>query len=151
MKLAKSSSKLEEVFHGRVSRLLKTDLLDTLTELQRQNELELALKKNEYLLSFSGDDGFNLHLCDFKIKDLQKNLDNAGEEELAATVRKECTQYVDYPEKFLETVAQKHDVHLICMPEIWEESLPVWLFWLGFNSNNLFFLVNIMKKELWDV
>lgn len=49
MKLAKSSSKLEEVFHGRVSRLLKADLLDTLTELQRQNELELALKVYEYL------------------------------------------------------------------------------------------------------
>lgn len=44
MKLAKSNSKLDGVFHGRVSRLLKADLLDTLTELQRQNEVDLALK-----------------------------------------------------------------------------------------------------------
>lgn len=39
---------------------------------------------------------------------LIRNLDNAGEEELAATVRRECAQYVDYPEKFLETVARRH-------------------------------------------
>ncbi|PON77712.1 Pentatricopeptide repeat [Parasponia andersonii] len=45
LKLAKSTpSKLEEVFGGRLTRLLKADLLDTLTELQRQNELDLALK-----------------------------------------------------------------------------------------------------------
>lgn len=44
MKLAKSSSKLEEVFQSRICRLLKADLLDTLTELRRQNELDLALK-----------------------------------------------------------------------------------------------------------
>ena len=45
LKLAKSMpSKLEEVFHGKLTRLLKSDLLDTLAELQRQNELDLALK-----------------------------------------------------------------------------------------------------------
>ena len=45
LKLAKSApSKLEEVFHGKLARLLKSDLLDTLAELQRQNELDLALK-----------------------------------------------------------------------------------------------------------
>ncbi|XP_031284920.1 pentatricopeptide repeat-containing protein At1g62350-like [Pistacia vera] len=173
MKLAKSSSKLEEVFHGRVSRLLKTDLLDTLTELQRQNELELALKvfhfvrkeewykpdlslycdmiqmlgKNELITS--AEELF----CELEKEGLEpdtraytemigaylqvgmidkamekygamkesgcapdkltltiliRNLDNSGEEELAETVRKECAQYVDYPEKFLETVARKH-------------------------------------------
>jgi len=44
LKLAKSPSKLEQVFNSRLSRLLQADLLDTLTELQRQNELDLALK-----------------------------------------------------------------------------------------------------------
>lgn len=44
LKLAKSSIKLEEVFSSRVSRLLKSDLLDTLAELQRQGELDLTLK-----------------------------------------------------------------------------------------------------------
>lgn len=45
LKLAKSNpSKLEEVFSGRVARLLKADLLDALAELERQNELDLALQ-----------------------------------------------------------------------------------------------------------
>ena len=44
LKLAKSSMKLEEVFSSKVSRLLKSDLLDTLAELQRQREFELTLK-----------------------------------------------------------------------------------------------------------
>lgn len=45
LKLAKSNpSKLEEVFNGRVARLLKADLLDALAELRRQNELDLALQ-----------------------------------------------------------------------------------------------------------
>lgn len=44
LKLAQNSSKLEHVFSTKVSRLLKDDLLDTLAELQRQNELDLALK-----------------------------------------------------------------------------------------------------------
>nr|DAD43470.1 TPA_asm: hypothetical protein HUJ06_001700 [Nelumbo nucifera] len=44
LKLAKSNSKLDEVFSSRLSRLLKADLIATLMELQRQNEFELALK-----------------------------------------------------------------------------------------------------------
>ncbi|ONI29556.1 hypothetical protein PRUPE_1G201600 [Prunus persica] len=45
LKLSKSNpSKLEQVMGGRLSRLLKADLLDALAELQRQNEVELALK-----------------------------------------------------------------------------------------------------------
>ncbi|KAK6116750.1 hypothetical protein DH2020_049483 [Rehmannia glutinosa] len=45
LKLAQnSSSKLEQVFSSKINRLLKADLLDTLAELQRQNELDLALK-----------------------------------------------------------------------------------------------------------
>lgn len=51
MKLAKSSSKLEEVFQSRICRLLKADLLDTLTELRRQNELDLALKVRFFFCS----------------------------------------------------------------------------------------------------
>ena len=53
LKLAKSApSKLEEVFDGRLTRLLKADLLDTLAELQRQNELELALKVMLFFLPY---------------------------------------------------------------------------------------------------
>lgn len=44
LKLAKSASKLEDVFDSKISRLLKADLIATLEELQRQNEWEIALK-----------------------------------------------------------------------------------------------------------
>lgn len=44
LKLANSNSKLHHVISTRLSRLLKADLLDTLAELQRQNEFHLALK-----------------------------------------------------------------------------------------------------------
>lgn len=44
LKLANSNSKLHHVLSTRLSRLLKADLLDTLAELQRQNEFQLALK-----------------------------------------------------------------------------------------------------------
>ncbi|XP_071938642.1 protein THYLAKOID ASSEMBLY 8-like, chloroplastic isoform X5 [Coffea arabica] len=46
LKLAKSPGKLAEVFANRISRLMKADLLDTLYELQRQNEVELALQSS---------------------------------------------------------------------------------------------------------
>ncbi|KAH7547563.1 hypothetical protein FEM48_Zijuj01G0323100 [Ziziphus jujuba var. spinosa] len=50
LKLAKSNpSKLEEVFNGRVARLLKADLLDALAELRRQNELDLALQVFKFM------------------------------------------------------------------------------------------------------
>lgn len=39
---------------------------------------------------------------------LIRNLEKAGEEELAMTVRKDCAKYVEYPRKFLEEVDQKH-------------------------------------------
>ncbi|KAK9725149.1 hypothetical protein RND81_05G125300 [Saponaria officinalis] len=48
LKLAKCPTKLDLVFDSRLSRLLKVDLLDTLCELQRQNELDLALKVFEF-------------------------------------------------------------------------------------------------------
>jgi chitinase len=45
LKLARSSApKLQRVFNARLTRLLKADLLDTLAELQRQNQLDLALQ-----------------------------------------------------------------------------------------------------------
>ncbi|MCL7028105.1 hypothetical protein MKW94_005944, partial [Papaver nudicaule] len=40
LKLARNTDKLNEVFNSRLSRLLKEDLINTLTELQRQKELE---------------------------------------------------------------------------------------------------------------
>lgn len=39
---------------------------------------------------------------------LIRNLLKAGEEELAANLKKECAKYIDYPEKFLEEIEQKH-------------------------------------------
>ncbi|KDP43913.1 hypothetical protein JCGZ_20923 [Jatropha curcas] len=38
---------------------------------------------------------------------LIRNLDEAGREELAATIKKECSEYMDYPDKFLEELEQK--------------------------------------------
>ncbi|XP_021906694.1 pentatricopeptide repeat-containing protein At3g46870-like [Carica papaya] len=173
LKLAKSDSKLEQVFETRLSRLLKADLLDTLAELQRQNELELAIKVFEYLKNevwyrpdpslysnmiqtlgknkliefaeelFAGleKEGLKPDTRTFtemigayfqvgeigkaietyrKLKEsscvpdkltftiLIRNLLKAGEEELAANLKKECAKYIDYPEKFLEEIEQKH-------------------------------------------
>ncbi|KAA8527266.1 hypothetical protein F0562_034637 [Nyssa sinensis] len=173
LKLAKSSVRLEEVFSSRVSRLLKADLLDTLTELRRQNELDLTLKVFEFVrkevwyepnLSLFSDmilmvgknqmiemaedifselkkEGLEPDTRAYtemigaylqvgmiqkamKTYDLMKasgcvpdkltltilirNLEKAGEEELAALVKKECAKYVDSPEKFLEEVEKKY-------------------------------------------
>ncbi|TXG72753.1 hypothetical protein EZV62_001332 [Acer yangbiense] len=173
MKLAKSDSKLDEVFHGKVCRLLKVDLLDTLTELQRQKELHLALKVFHFVrkeLWYTPDLSLYCDMilllgkkkqitmaeelfCELKKEGLEpdtraytemigaylqggmtekametyttmkasgcapdkltitillRSLEKAGEEELAATVRKECAQFVEYPEKFLEELNQKH-------------------------------------------
>ncbi|ESR56135.1 hypothetical protein CICLE_v10021852mg [Citrus x clementina] len=173
MKLAKSSSKLEELFQSRICRLLKADLLDTLTELRRQNELDLALKVFNFVrkevwykpdLSLYSDMilmlGKNKQIataeelfCEIKKEGLDpdtrvytemigvylqvgmidkametyetmkasgctphkltftiliRNLENAGEEELVAAVRRDCIQYVEFPKKFLEEVYQKH-------------------------------------------
>lgn len=41
---AKNPSKLVQVFNSKLNRLLKDDLLDTFAELQRQQQLDLALK-----------------------------------------------------------------------------------------------------------
>ncbi|KAK9289112.1 hypothetical protein L1049_017585 [Liquidambar formosana] len=173
LKLAKSSTKLEEVFSSRLSRLLKADLLDTLAELQRQNELELTLKVFEFVrkevwykpdlslycemilmvgkkkLIEMAEDLFSelkkeglkpdtraytemigaylqVGMIENAMKtyDLMKssgcapdeltltilirNLESAGEKELATSVKKECAEYVDSPEKFLEEVGRKY-------------------------------------------
>ncbi|XP_042941345.1 pentatricopeptide repeat-containing protein At1g62350-like [Carya illinoinensis] len=173
LKLSRSSTvRLEEVLNSRVSRLLKEDLLDTLGELQRQNELDLALKvfqfvrkeewykpdlvlfcdmilllgKNkliemaEELFSEMKKEGLQPNTRAFAemvgayirvgmiekametyelMKEsgctpdrltfmiLIRNLENAGKQELAAMVKKECAEFVDYSEKFLEEV-EKH-------------------------------------------
>jgi chitinase len=39
---------------------------------------------------------------------LIRNLEKAGKEEVAGMVKKECAEYVDSPEKFLEEVEQKY-------------------------------------------
>ncbi|XP_059632951.1 pentatricopeptide repeat-containing protein At1g62350-like isoform X2 [Cornus florida] len=176
LKLAKKSSsdtKLEEVLSSRVSRLLKADLLDTLTELRRQNELDLALKVFEFVrkevwydsnLSVFSDMilllGKNklIEMAEQLFSELKKeglvpdtrayteligaylqvgmiqkametyhlmkesgcvpdkltltilirNLEKAGEEELAASVKKEADEYVDSPKKFLEEIQTKY-------------------------------------------
>ncbi|KAL4193671.1 hypothetical protein AMTRI_Chr06g200700 [Amborella trichopoda] len=169
LKLAKSTSNLEAVFATKLGRLIKADLLATLTELQRQNEWEIALKVFEYLrkevwykpdLSLYRDMiflfGRNKMIgiaeelfyqmkseglqpdtraytemigaflqvgmvekametyasmkdagCDpdeLTLTILIRNLEKAGEEELASSVRRECQKYMDFPRQFLEKV-----------------------------------------------
>ncbi|XP_024019846.1 pentatricopeptide repeat-containing protein At1g62350 isoform X2 [Morus notabilis] len=172
LKLAKPSPmKLDEVFGGRLSRLLKADLLDALEELQRQNELDLALKfvrkevwykpdlslysdmirllgKNnllemaEELFRELKEEGLEPNTRVFTemigayiqlgmvektmetyglmktsgcapekltFTILIRNLEKVGEEEMAAELKKECLEYINYPEKFLEEVERsKH-------------------------------------------
>ena len=45
---------------------------------------------------------------------LIRNLEKAGKEELAAMVKKECAEYVDSPEKFLEEVEQHVRILSLC-------------------------------------
>ncbi|KAK6118626.1 hypothetical protein DH2020_047618 [Rehmannia glutinosa] len=170
LKLAQnSSSKLEQVFSSKINRLLKADLLDTLAELQRQNELDLALKVFNFVrkelwyvpdLSLFNDmmvmlgknkmiemvEQLFLELRNeglqpdartyteligayFKVEMVKKametyelmkasgyvpdkltltilirNLEKAGEEALSKSIKKECAEYFDYPDKFLEEV-----------------------------------------------
>ncbi|MBA0613125.1 hypothetical protein Godav_013633, partial [Gossypium davidsonii] len=173
LKLANSNSKLHHVLSTRLSRLLKADLLDTLAELQRQNEFHLALKvfkfvrkevwykpdmclycnmiqllgKNkmtemaEQLFTELEKDGLKpdtrafteligaylqvgmmekametyerLKACGCSPDKLTftiliRNLENAGKEELAAVVKKDCIEYLEFPERFLEDVRKKH-------------------------------------------
>ncbi|PWA75566.1 pentatricopeptide repeat protein [Artemisia annua] len=50
LKLAsKNPAKLDQVFNSKVNRLLKDDLLDAFSELQRQQHLDLALKVFEHM------------------------------------------------------------------------------------------------------
>ncbi|KMT15823.1 hypothetical protein BVRB_3g057920 isoform B [Beta vulgaris subsp. vulgaris] len=173
LKLAKSPAKLQQVFDTKIARLLKADLLDTLTELQRQNELDLALKvfdfvKKESWYSPNVSLYYDMILLlgknklidkaeelfdELKKEGLQpdvrayteligvyfqvdkvgkametynemkasgctpdkltlmimvRNLEKAGEEELAASVKRDFEEYVDEPEKFLEEVERKY-------------------------------------------
>lgn len=39
---------------------------------------------------------------------LIRNLEKAGEGALSDTIKKECAEYFDYPDKFLEEVEKKH-------------------------------------------
>ncbi|XVF29472.1 hypothetical protein REPUB_Repub15cG0124000 [Reevesia pubescens] len=173
LKLANSTSKLHHVFSTRLSRLLKADLLDTLAELQRQNEFHLSLKvfefvrkevwykpdmglycgmiqllgKNrmtemaEQLFAELEKDGLKpdtraftemigaylqVGMIEKAIKTYERlkasgcstdkltftilirNLEKAGNEELAAVLKKDCIEYLEYPERFLDEVRQKH-------------------------------------------
>ncbi|XP_060216356.1 pentatricopeptide repeat-containing protein At1g62350-like isoform X2 [Lycium barbarum] len=170
LKLAATSPhKLEEMLENKLSRLLKADVLDTLTELQRQNQLHLALKvfnfvRNEewYIPDISvfnsmimmlGRNKFIemaeqllVHIMKeglqpdsrtyteligayFRVDLIEKamemyelmkisglfpdkltmsilirNLEKAEEKELVVRVKKECANYIDYPEKFLKEI-----------------------------------------------
>lgn len=172
LKLAKSDSKLEYVFRNRLTRLLKSDLLDVLAELQRQNEINLALKVFEYAqkegwyrpdISLYSDmilmlgkskmiEGAEKIFTEIKKEGLTdtraytemigaflqvgmvdkametygsmkasgcapdkltftiliKNLEKAGEEDLAMTVKQDCAEYIDSPERFLEEIGKKY-------------------------------------------
>ncbi|KAF5742753.1 pentatricopeptide repeat-containing protein [Tripterygium wilfordii] len=173
LKLARSSHKLEDVFNSRISRLLKADLLDTLAELKRQNEVDLALKVFEYvrkevwyepdqslycnMIQMLGENKL-IELAEELFSELEKEglkpdtraftemigvyinlgmiekaverygamkmsgcvpdkltfailirgLEKAGKEDLAATVKKECDEYLEDPEKFLKEIERKY-------------------------------------------
>ncbi|KAL7085883.1 hypothetical protein ACP275_14G305200 [Erythranthe tilingii] len=169
LKLAQNPSKLDQVFSTKISRLLKCDLMDTLAELQRQNELDLSLKVFSFVrkevwyvpdLSLYNDmmkmfgkkkmietveqlmldlrnEGlepdartyteligayFTVEMVDKAMLTYElmkasghvpdkltltiviRNLDKAGEDALSKAVRKECAEYFDYPDKFLDEV-----------------------------------------------
>ncbi|KAL5576231.1 hypothetical protein UlMin_017930 [Ulmus minor] len=216
LKFAKSSpKKLDEVFNGRITRLLKSDLLDALAELQRQNELDLALKvfkfvreevwykpdltlycdmirllgKNkliemaeELFLELKKDglepdtraftemigayfrlglvgkaiemyelmkaSGCNPDELTFTI--LIRSLKKVGEEELVGAIKKECEEYMDSPEKFLEEVEQKKVrnpiVHvLICLIHL-EFFLTFVLFFLLQPKSRMLSLVKLNRN-----
>ncbi|KAF9617612.1 hypothetical protein IFM89_037675 [Coptis chinensis] len=172
LKLAKDTSKLEQVFSNKLTRLLKTDILDTLAELRRQNEWELAYKvfvyvKNEIwykpdlalycdMIYLFGKNNMIQKAQEFffELKNqglvpdtrtytemigaflqvgnvgkamgmynamkecgcvpdkltltiLIRNLEKVGEGELVEVVKKDCVEYVECPEKFLEEVGRK--------------------------------------------
>lgn len=173
LKLAQNSpSKLDQVFSTKLSRLLKADLEDTLAELQRQNEFNLALKVFHFVrketwyvpdLSLFNDmilmlgkrkmiemveqlllelrnEGlepdartyteligayFKVEMVDEAMETYEqlkasgyvpdkltltiliRNLEKAGEEALSQTIKKECAEYFDYPNEFLEEVERK--------------------------------------------
>ncbi|CAN4117981.1 unnamed protein product [Withania somnifera] len=169
LKLATSPDKLEEMLKNKLSRLLKADVLDTLTELQRQNEVHLALKvfnfvRNEewYIPDLSVFNSMILMLgknkfirvaeqlfvhmmkeglqpdsrtyteligAYFRVQLIGKamemyemmkisgffpdkltmsilirNLEKAEENELVGRIKKECADYIDYPDKFLKEI-----------------------------------------------
>ncbi|XP_021845574.2 protein THYLAKOID ASSEMBLY 8-like, chloroplastic [Spinacia oleracea] len=171
LKLAKSPVKLQQVFNTRITRLLKADLLGALSELQRQNHLDLALKvfdfvKKEYTADLSlyydmilllgknkliqkAEELFDelkkeglqpdvrayteLIGAYFQVDMVEKametynemkasgftpdkltlmimvrNLEKAGEQELAASVKRDFEEYVDEPERFLQQVEKNY-------------------------------------------
>ncbi|KAG6419881.1 hypothetical protein SASPL_116393 [Salvia splendens] len=174
LKLAqKSPSKLEHVLTTKLGRLLKADLEDALAELQRQNELDLALKVFDFVrketwyvpdLSLYNNmilmvgkrrmiESVEQLVVQLRSEGLQpdartytelmgaylkvemvskametydqmkasgyvpdkltltiliRNLEKAGENALSEAIRKECAEYFDYPNKFLEEVERKH-------------------------------------------
>ncbi|KAJ8755391.1 hypothetical protein K2173_019189 [Erythroxylum novogranatense] len=46
---------------------------------------------------------------------LIRNLEDAGEEELASSVKEECGEYMEYPQQFIEEVEQKKGVSNCCV------------------------------------
>ncbi|KAK4254817.1 hypothetical protein QN277_007908 [Acacia crassicarpa] len=171
LKLAKSTPKIQHILHSGLARLLKVDVLDVLSELHRQNELDLCLqvfdftrKEYETELSLYSDmilllgrnrligkaeevfsevmekglrpdtrmytemigayiqagmtekametyalmkaSGCAPDKLTFTI--LIRNLEKAGLQHLAATLKDECVHYVDSPDKFLRQLHHKH-------------------------------------------
>ncbi|WCJ41279.1 Vacuolar sorting protein 9 (VPS9) domain [Euphorbia peplus] len=175
LKLAKSSNpRLEHLFNSKISRLLKSDLIDTLEVLQNQNEFELALKVFEFvqkeiwykpdvsmyygMIQLFGrnkmiemakeffckleEEGLKPDTRVFtemigvylraemvekamemygRMKEsackpdkltftiLIRNLEEAGREDLADSVKNECGDYMEYPQEFLKELEQKRN------------------------------------------
>ncbi|XP_031478936.1 pentatricopeptide repeat-containing protein At1g62350-like [Nymphaea colorata] len=174
LKLAKHSpDKLASVFGSSIGRLIKSDLLATLAELQRQNEFELAIMVFDFLrkeswyrpdLSLYSDMLFMLGknklvemaeelFAELKSEGLGpdtraytemigaflqagmvdkameayrlmkeggcepdkltltiliRNLEKMGDKQLALDVKKECAEYMDFPQRFLKKVGRDY-------------------------------------------
>ncbi|XP_028794377.1 pentatricopeptide repeat-containing protein At1g62350-like [Neltuma alba] len=173
LKLAKSTPKVQHLLDSRLSRLLKVDVLDVLSELHRQNELDLCLQVFDFIrkeavyereLSLYSDmilllgrnkeigraeevfsqvmekglkpdtrmytemigayiqagmtekamETYGLMKASGCAPDkltftiLIRNLHKAGLQHLAATLKDECFDYVDSPQKFIRQLHRKH-------------------------------------------
>ncbi|XP_059430658.1 protein THYLAKOID ASSEMBLY 8-like, chloroplastic [Corylus avellana] len=141
LKLARSSApRLQEVFNGRLSRLLKADLLDTLAELQRQNQLDLALQVFQFVRKEEWYEPDLLIYCDMILL-LGKNKLIEMAEELISELKKEGLQPIT--RAFAEMIGAYMQVGMIEKAMETYESMKA----LGCAPDRLTFMILIRNLE----